>query len=76
MIKKKFRDLTLLEFNDWVDKNCHETLCDEMYLWAKKYKVNYIGAYICTSDKRNKDMFSNKFLGQEIKGEKQNGEKK
>lgn len=29
-------------------------LCDKMYLWAKKYKVNYISPYIYTGDKRCK----------------------
>ena len=61
MIKKKFRDLTLLEFNGWADENCPETLCDDCPFNVASCDPERKHCWIY-----HKDMFSDKFLDQEI----------
>ena len=56
--KKKLRDLTSREFKKWKQKNCHLT-CEDC-----------IFDNVCCSDERgwvaHKDLYSDKFLDQEI----------
>lgn len=63
--KIKLRDLSKKELEQWMNRNCSNTSC-------KKCKFKYA---ICTGSNswfNNKDMFSDKFLDQEIEIEKTN----
>lgn len=62
--KKKLRDITEEEYKKWIRKNCHTIIlkCEDC-----------IFNNVCCSDKRawinHKDLFSDKFLDQEIEVE-------
>lgn len=63
--KKKLRDLTEEEWDKWKDNNCHSTNCGQCIF-------RYLSCvYICNEDSwiNNKDLFSDKFLDQEIEVE-------
>ena len=61
-IKKKLRDITEEEWNKWKDKNCSSGNCNKCFF----DKVNCFGTYSNRSWFYNKDLFSNRFLDQEI----------
>ena len=63
--KKKLRDLTPEEWNKWKDKNCSNANCNKCFF----DKVNCFGTYSNRSWFYNKDLFSNRFLDQEIEVE-------
>ena len=62
-IKKKLKDLTKEEYKKWIDKNCPNTSdcnkCIFKYMRCHGYKQN-----TCWVDR--KDLYSDKFLNQEI----------
>ena len=64
-IKKKLRDITEEEWNKWKDKNCSSGNCNKCFF----DKVNCFGTYSNRSWFYNKDLFSNRFLDQEIEVE-------
>ena len=59
--KKKLRDLTEEEYNNWQDKHCHETSCNSCIFRSARCTSSNIHCWI-----HNKDLFSSKFLDQEI----------
>ena len=63
--KKKLRDITEEEWNKWKDKNCSSGNCNKCFF----DKVNCFGTYSNRSWFYNKDLFSNRFLDQEIEVE-------
>ena len=58
--KKKLRDLTEKELDKWVNKNCNNTPCDKC-IFRNVYCMSDNGCWI-----HNKDLYSDKFLDQEI----------
>lgn len=62
--KKKLRDLTYDEMCKWKEKNCTSIICDNSCLF---YKVMCICTTSCWV--KNKDLYSDKFLDQEIEVE-------
>lgn len=60
-IKKKLRDLTPEEYANWHLKNCYTTKCDICPF--ESVICNMIGPNIWVN---NKDLYSDKFLNQEI----------
>lgn len=66
-IKKKLRDLTEEEFYDWGMKNCLHISCD-----ICPFKMVECNLYNKNSWVNNKDLYSDKFLNQEIKIEVKN----
>ena len=61
--KKKLRDLTEKELDKWVNKNCNNTPCDKC-IFRNVYCMSDNGCCI-----HNKDLYSDKFLDQEIEVE-------
>ena len=61
--KKKLRDLTEKELDKWVNKNCNNTPCDKC-IFRNVYCMSDNGCWI-----HNKDLYSDKFLDQEIEVE-------
>ena len=68
IIKKKLRDLTFEEYKDWKDENCSGEICDSSDNTCE------FCPFTSVSDKKiwvnNKDLYSDKFLNQEIELEK------
>lgn len=60
-IKKKLRDLTEEEFYDWGMKNCLHISCD-----ICPFKMVECNLYNKNSWFNNKDLYSDKFLNQEV----------
>lgn len=60
-IKKKLRDLTEEEFYDWGMKNCLHISCD-----ICPFKMVECNLYNKNSWVNNKDLYSDKFLNQEV----------
>ena len=63
--KKKLRDLTSKEWDKWIDKECHLTNCDN----CPFRKVPCSRSINKQSWFNNKDLYSDKFLDQEIEVE-------
>ena len=61
--KKKLRDLTKEEYNEWLNENCGN--CNKCVF----YKVSCNSSYVNSSWINNKDLYSDKFLDQEIEVE-------
>ena len=61
--KKKLRDLTEKELDKWVNKNCNNTPCDKC-IFRNVYCMSDNGCWI-----HHKDLYSDKFLDQEIEVE-------
>ena len=71
-VKKKLKDLTFEEYKDWNDENCSGEICDSSDNTCEFCPFTSV---ICNgSDKKiwvnNKDLYSDKFLNQEIELEK------
>lgn len=64
--KKKLRDLTPKEFDKWQSKNCGNDNCNNKCVFNK---VICYGSYSNNSWVHNKDLYSDKFLDQEIEVE-------
>ena len=61
--KKKLRDITLEEYKKWLNKNCKNTSCDSC-------NFNNVACNMgIRSWVNNKDLYSDKFLDQEIEVE-------
>ena len=60
--KKKLRDLTAKEYDKWLDKNCGHGNCNKC-IFAN---VTCYRSFIKESWIRHKDLYSDKFLDQEI----------
>lgn len=70
-IKKKLKDLTFEEYKNWKDENCSGEICDSSDNTCEFCPFTSV---ICNgSDKKiwfnNKDLYSDKFLNQEIEVE-------
>ena len=63
--KKKLRDLTKQEWNIWKRKNCNDIDCNKCIFKNACCNRSYIG----NSWVNNKDLYSDKFLNQEIEVE-------
>ena len=59
-MKKKIRDLTSEEFREWALKNCSEIDCRDCPFQYVHCNVH------CTAWVNHKDIYSNKFLDQEV----------
>lgn len=73
-VKKKLKDLTFEEYKDWKDENCSGEICD---FSDNTCEFCPFTSVICNgSDKKiwvnNKDLYSDKFLNQEIEIEEPN----
>ena len=65
-IKKKLKDITIKEYIDWKEKNCsRHDKCDSCPFKSANCYSNDKNSWVS-----NKDLFSNKFLNQEIEIEK------
>lgn len=64
--KKKLRDLTPEEFDKWQSKNCGNDNCNNKCVFNK---VICYGSYSNNCWVHNKDLYSDKFLDQEIEVE-------
>lgn len=62
IIKKKLRDVSLEEFKIWCIKNCKQLSCGNCV-----FTKNYCDETSSKCWVNNKDMYSDKFLNQEIK---------
>ena len=63
--KKRLRDLTLEDWNKWKDKKCFDNNCSECIFRS----VTCYDSYEECSWIHNKDLYSDKFLDQEIEVE-------
>lgn len=59
-MKKKLRDLSVEEFQEWVYKNCRTADCEKCLF------RNVRCGFLSQSWVNHKDMYSNKFLDQEV----------
>lgn len=59
--KKKLKDLTREEYNEWVEINCPSILCSECLFNNIKCGRNTISCWV-----NHKDLYSDKFLDQEV----------
>lgn len=71
-VKKKLKDLTFEEYKDWKDENCSGEICDSSDNTCEFCPFESV---VCTMNSKNtwinhKDIYSDKFLNQEIELEK------
>ena len=62
--KKKLRDLTLEEYKKWKKQNCGNLSCKDCVFIKAKCNTNSIGCWV-----NHKDIYSDKFLNQEVEVE-------
>ena len=61
--KKKLRDWTMEEYKKWLEKNCKDNICDKCIF------KNVVCSNADCSWVNHKDLYSDKFLNQEIEVE-------
>ena len=59
--EKKLRDLTVEQFKNWYKNTCYKLRCEECIFYRVPCAYDTINCWV-----RNKDLYSDKFLDQEV----------